>query len=94
MDTTSNDERNKEERRIIDRDKKLTDVEREKIDPWKHRSSGMKCATCMWFAPKTPDNIHASVNIGRCRRHSPSMNGYPVVFIEDWCGDHKLNENT
>jgi hypothetical protein len=21
------------------------------------------------------------------------MNGYPVVFVNDWCGDHKLNEN-
>jgi hypothetical protein len=32
-------------------------------------------------------------SIGRCRRHSPTMNGYPVVFTDDWCGDHKLNEN-
>lgn len=31
-------------------------------------------------------------NIGRCRRHAPTMNGYPVVFVNDWCGDHKLNE--
>jgi len=21
------------------------------------------------------------------------MTGYPVVFVNDWCGDHKLNEN-
>lgn len=21
------------------------------------------------------------------------MNGYPVVFETDWCGDHKLDEN-
>jgi len=20
------------------------------------------------------------------------MNGYPVVFKDDWCGDHKLKE--
>ncbi len=30
--------------------------------------------------------------IGRCRRHAPTMSGYPVVFDNDWCGDHKLNE--
>lgn len=30
--------------------------------------------------------------IGRCRRYAPTMNGYPVVFTHDWCGDHKLDE--
>jgi coenzyme F420-reducing hydrogenase beta subunit len=55
-------------------------------DPWIHRSEGMRCKSCMWFAPKAAD-------IGRCRRHAPTMNGYPVVFVNDWCGDHKLNEN-
>lgn len=55
------------------------------IDPWKHRSTGMKCITCMWYCPKLK-------NLGRCRRHAPTMNGYPAVFEHDWCGDHKLNE--
>jgi hypothetical protein len=31
--------------------------------------------------------------VGRCRRHAPTMNGYPVVFEDDWCGDHKLDES-
>jgi len=31
--------------------------------------------------------------LGRCRRHAPSMNGYPVVYLDDWCGDHKIDEN-
>lgn len=66
-------------------------------DQWAHRTKGMKCGTCMWFVMKlsssdapaqTTDNM-----IGRCRRHAPTMNGYPVVFENDWCGDHKLNEN-
>ena len=62
-------------------------------DNWKHRSEGMRCKTCMWFVQK---NISAIVEdekqIGRCRKHAPSMSGYPVVFRTDWCGDHKLNE--
>lgn len=58
-------------------------------DPWAHRSAGMKCATCMWYAVKASLVV---AKIGRCRRHSPSMNGYPVVFPYDWCGDHKLDE--
>jgi len=62
-------------------------------DPWKHRSDGMKCTTCMWFVAKEPCTLSArSFGIGRCRRHAPSMNGYPVVFVNDWCGDHKLDE--
>jgi hypothetical protein len=56
-------------------------------DNWKHRSEGMKCATCMWFVAKS-----GSETVGRCRRHAPTMNGYPVVFIGDWCGDHKIDE--
>jgi hypothetical protein len=54
-------------------------------DNWKHRSTGMVCGTCMWCAPKG--------TVGRCRRHAPTMNGYPVVYPTDWCGDHKVDEN-
>ena len=49
-------------------------------DNWKHKSENMKCKTCMW---------HIS---GRCRKHAPTLNGYPAVFEDDWCGDHKLNK--
>ena len=59
-------------------------------DPWAHRSQGMKCRTCMWFIVKISLTPTA---IGRCRRHAPTMSGYPVVFDTDWCGDHKLDEN-
>lgn len=59
-------------------------------DPWKHRSKGMTCSTCMWYVEKSSDT--KSIIIGRCRRHAPSMNGYPVVYPTDWCGDHKLDE--
>jgi Pyruvate/2-oxoacid:ferredoxin oxidoreductase delta subunit len=80
-------------------------------DPWKHRSCGMKCRSCMWYVPKETatlsqkqkENLIEShgiemfpakgfTQIGRCRRHAPTMNGYPVVFEDDWCGDHKLDE--
>ena len=65
-------------------------LDRKTPDPWIHRSTGMVCETCMWFvikgSPITIDNIRK----GRCRRHAPTMNGYPVVFNNDWCGDHKL----
>ncbi len=66
-------------------------------DPWKHRSSGMRCKTCIWFAIKEkpsdrpyPQN---SIDVGRCRRHAPTMGGYPVVFVNDWCGDHRIDES-
>jgi hypothetical protein len=67
-------------------------------DPWKHRSQGMRCKSCMWFAPKAPQAVDGAQNprsydVGRCRRHAPTMGGYPVVFVNDWCGDHRLDEN-
>lgn len=75
-----------------------------RMDNWKHRSDNMKCKTCMWFAPKEkrmdePKNedpcadMPLTFDLGRCRRHAPTMSGFPVVFVNDWCGDHKLNEN-
>lgn len=64
----------------------------ERNDPWIHRSTRMTCFTCMWFVEKAALNEPASP-IGRCRRHAPTMSGYPVVYNTDWCGDHKLNEN-
>lgn len=63
-------------------------------DPWKHRSKSMNCYTCMWYTEKAKDeDSKNTAPIGHCRRHAPTMNGYPVVFETDWCGDHKLNEN-
>jgi hypothetical protein len=71
-------------------------------DNWKHRSEGMRCKTCMFFVPKPvmprpqPPNAMMmegeSYELGRCRRHAPTMGGWPVLFVNDWCGDHKLDE--
>lgn len=64
-------------------------------DPWVNRSEGMKCRTCIWFVAKVnllPMKPEAPI-VGRCRRHAPTMNGYPVVYQTDWCGDHRVDEN-
>jgi hypothetical protein len=52
----------------------------------------------MWFVKKAteakpgePETRRGA--LGRCRRHAPTMNGYPATFESDWCGDHKLDEN-
>ena len=47
----------------------------------------------MWSAVKQKAGPGLGRIIGRCRRHAPTMNGYPVIFMSDWCGDHKLDEN-
>lgn len=68
-------------------------------DNWKHRSDNMRCRTCMFFVEKTQQGSGAEFaregppRIGRCRRHAPTLGGWPVVFMADWCGDHKLDEN-
>ena len=56
------------------------------VDPWEHRNDGLRCASCIWYCPK------GGTVLGRCRRHAPTMSGYPAVYNIDWCGDHKLNE--
>ena len=47
----------------------------------------------MWFIEKETDHVNEEyLPVGRCRRHAPTMNGFPVVFTKDWCGDHKIDE--
>lgn len=70
-------------------------------DPWKHRQKNMRCTTCMYFVVKakpqgevadTLAETGVTGQLGRCRRHAPTMKGFPAVFELDWCGDHKLDE--
>ena len=63
-------------------------------DNWIHRSKGMLCMTCMWFVQKVTLQpvVQDAPVIGRCRRHAPSMHGWPVMYGTDWCGDHKIDE--
>jgi hypothetical protein len=71
-------------------------IAKQSADPWVHRSSGMKCRTCIWFVGKEPQALTVTVKsheVGRCRRHAPTMGGYPVVYMTDWCGDHRIDEN-
>jgi hypothetical protein len=56
-----------------------------KGDRWSDLST-YSCSTCRFFVPKRAED-------GRCRRHAPTMDGYPVVYTADWCGDHKLGTN-
>lgn len=56
------------------------------LDKW-DRKTDFCCASCAYYAPKNP-------GIGRCRRHAPTMAGYPVVYpYNDWCGDHRVGDN-
>jgi hypothetical protein len=61
-------------------------------DNWAHRATGMRCHTCMFFVVKMtePGPLPPSGALGRCRRHAPTLGGYPAVYEMDWCGDHKV----
>jgi len=66
------------------------------MDNWICRSKGMRCETCIWFTPKgrfNSEETKPQQGLGRCRKRAPTMNGWPVMFIDDWCGEHKLDEN-
>jgi len=49
----------------------------------------------MWFVPKLHEGAKEGdvMRLGRCRKHAPTLDGYPAVMPSDWCGDHKLDEN-
>jgi len=66
-------------------------VKKEINNLWNHRSDFMRCKSCIWFVPKKAGN-NLVYHLGRCRRHAPTMSGYPVVYVNNWCGDHKVNE--
>jgi len=57
-------------------------------DNWQHRSATMRCGFCIYFVPKGAP----IAGLGRCRRHAPTLNGWPAVFVSDFCGDHKLDD--
>lgn len=54
-------------------------------DNWIHRAKNMRCRTCQSWVRKD------GTVLGRCRRHAPELGGWPAVFEDDWCGDHKLD---
>lgn len=71
-------------------------IPRAEPDNWAHRNQNLRCATCMWFARKRAAPVVDREDprpVGRCRRHAPTMSGWPVMFDTDWCGDFKLDEN-
>lgn len=64
------------------------------MDNWRHHSDEMKCQTCMFFVPKADDPLSQRPRlIGRCHKHSPALNGWPTVFSNDRCGDHRVDED-
>lgn len=78
-------------------------------DNWMHRATMMTCSCCMWFVQKKrlipKPNMTTIMDpfvktepnpgpwLGRCRRHAPTLGGWPAIWDGDWCGDHKLDEN-
>lgn len=55
------------------------------MDQW-DRKTDFGCCSCMFYVPKID-------NTGRCRRNAPTLKGYPVVYRDDWCGEHKKGSN-
>ena len=63
-------------------------------DNWKGRTTGMICGTCVFFVEKVTSIVQREDHfIGRCRANAPTMKGFPIVFSDDWCGYHRIDEN-
>ena len=62
-------------------------------DNWDHQSGTWICGTCMWYKPKGSFRTGETLSLGRCKRHAPTLGGFPAVYSCDTaCGDHKLDE--
>jgi len=56
----------------------------------------MKCEKCIYFVEakkETFEIYEPDKSIGTCRFNPPSFEGFPKVSSNDWCGQHKLDEN-
>ena len=71
------------------------------MDQW-DRKTDFGCDSCMFYVPKIEHSSKVGEPLkatvipkpeGRCRRNAPTMKGYPVVFSDDWCGEHKRGSN-
>jgi hypothetical protein len=62
-------------------------------DPWKDRSGGMRCKTCISFVTKGTKVDESKGAFGRCRRNAPTMRGFVPVWGMDWCGEHRIDES-
>lgn len=64
-------------------------------DNWSNRKEDMVCFTCVFYVPKEIKKHKKTCisELGRCRASQPTMKGFPAVFENDWCGNHKLDEN-
>lgn len=63
-------------------------------DNWVDRNLRMVCDKCIYFVEKKTGQIQRADHvIGRCRRHAPTMSGWPVMYSSDWCGEYKIDEN-
>lgn len=54
-----------------------------------------KCKCCKYFREYRTvhgELIFKTYNTGECVRKSPSISGFPVVFVNDYCGEFKKNE--
>lgn len=59
------------------------------MDKW-DRKTNFNCDSCRYYVPK----VAYKDNQGACRRRSPTLEGYPVVYAEHgWCGEHKIGSN-
>ncbi len=43
------------------------------------------CDTCTWYHSIREDKS------GQCRRYAPTINGWRIVYNDEWCGEHEVN---
>ena len=54
-----------------------------------------QCVNCKFFFHLLHDNVQEGdvLRAGRCRRRSPTSDGFPFVLPIEWCGEYETDIN-
>ena len=61
------------------------------MDKW-DRKTNFSCDSCMFLVPRG-QLLTSGKEVCNCKRHPPVKGEYPIVFKDDWCGEHKIGSN-
>ena len=59
------------------------------IEKWNRNR--LKCFNCIFFEGK--EDATGFIQVGRCIRNAPTIRGFPIMLPNQYCGEHRLDEN-
>jgi len=61
----------------------------DKLEKWNRNK--LRCFNCVFFEGK--EDATGFIQVGRCIRNAPTIRGFPIMLPNQFCGEHRLDEN-